>query len=877
MFRRHCLILVVSLWLTSPVWAGSEIDYRYWFDGDSVATHMGHSNAKTWQMAVDVSSLNEAIHTIHLQVVDKDGVASSPVTRYFVKTMLADKARQVAYWVDNAPEPMLTSNVVNGTVLLDVNELSNGFHVLHVQAVGERHSSTRTFGFYKLPGITNIEHLNCICRMDGDIYRQERLSVSGGVVSWKLDVSTLSQGIHLAQLQLMDDNGLTSRMLQAFFYRTPTRAELGEVRCYYSIDGGDNRQLSSQLSDGLYHFDIDVASLDDGPHLLSCMLSDGMGTNSRLLLRYFIKTPVGGYGVSRYEYWLNDSTNLATSVTLPQPSDPFQLITLLPIAHWPLRSSNFEFGLDKGKPVVYARNDLHVRFYNEAGRYIDMTRTFIDPVVKHDVADITLLLPDETKSVNRPEKNQIVWYKVEAERGDSMAFKSDRACTIQVFSPSGTELSAVSGDKSVVWDGLHAPENGTYYIAQHDMTTTQGNTLSISYRHIDKYAILRYTPTIVGASPCFVSVNLDGNGYDQLTDAKLKLGDREIAVDTIIVKNKSEASLWVSIDSDYDLGKYDIILGFEDNGVHQSLVKKEAVQFVKANVGKAQVDVKITNYAQRPMMTISVKNTGNTALQFVPLNIAFDEIHGINTVEFKDFRIDVDSLSYHEGYHPWVRTNNFLGKGKDAVIYYTIIPILNPNEKQEYNLYFTAPINYTFNVYAWTGNAANSDAAWNEGETNIPSLPHYYQMLGTDSSLNGISRAPSVADFFNLCQDVVDTWSSAARAIGYSMIGMQHTIDDAWIETSGGLLTSEDFGRNYRPLPPPSSFVGGSLGDILHMWESHLRCPNNTTPSPRETPVMVHAPCDPNEVRGYVAESGSHAIRAELKQVDYTIEFENDP
>lgn len=887
MYRRCFLFILLAVCLTLQHRAATAIEYRYWFDDDTAAVRTVHGQAQSWQTMVDVSGLEEAIHTIHLQALDKDGVASSPVTRHFVRTMLAGKPRQVTYWVDDSATPLLTSSVTQGMVELDVNSLPDGFHYLHVQALGERLSSAKTFAFLKMRNMTNIGALNCLCWIDGELYGQARLAAHGGIVSWELDVNRLSQGLHLVQLQVLADDGVASRTVQSFFYRVPTRAEMGEVRCYYSIDDTDNRQLAGQLADGMYHFDIDVSSIDDGPHRLTCMLSDGSSANSRIVSRYFIKQPVGGYGVARYDYWLNDSSNQAVSVTLPQQVSPYRLISLLPFDHWPLRSCNFEFGVEQGQPVICARNDLHVRFYDGAGRFIDMTRTFVDPVVKQDVNDITLVLPGETKTANRPGKDEIVWYKVDAHRGDSLIFKSDRACTVQVFSPSGQELSNVSGSKSVKWEGAHATEDGTYYVAQHDVTATQGTTLDISYQRIDKYAILRYTPSTVGVSPSIVSFNLDGNGYDRLTSAKLVLGDRVVDVDSIDIKSKSEASLLVSVDESFALGQYSIVLNFEDDDGQSTLVKDNAVRFVQANFGKVKAEITVTNYARRPLLTVTVRNTGNTAQLLVPLNIAFDAIEGINTAEFEDFYIYVDSASHQDGYRPFVQTSNFLGNGKSGVVLYTVIPLLNPNETQEYRIAFTAPIDYCFNFYAWTGNAANTIEAWEETETNIPSLPHYCQELGFEDLRSSIDRAPSIADIIDFCRsayqqynrasDVANTYAGVGHAIGNTIIGMQHTIDDAWIESSGGLLTSEDFGRNYRPLPPPSSFVHGPIGHALRLWEQQQRCSNDPTPAPGQQPVRVHAPYDPNEIWGYVAESGSHAIGASVEQVGYTIEFENDP
>ena len=423
MLRRFLLFIGLSLFFVTSSWASSIIDYRYWFDNDSLATNSGYSAADAWQMKVDVSDLSEGIHSIHLQAIDKDGVASTPVTRYFLKTSNKDPNSAV----------------------------------------------------------------NCMLLVDGNLFKSEKLSSNGGIISWELDVTELPQGIHHVQVQALDDKGNMSRTYQSFFLRVPTTEESGKITCYYDIDGEETHQLATNLADGSYHFDIDVSQLEDGPHYLSCMLTNdnGAGSSSRIISRYFIKIPLGGYGVKRYSYWLNDSINQAVDVTLDQLTNPFKLVSLLPVDHWPIRSSSFDFKVEDGQPVIYARNDIHVRFFDASDRYVDLKRTFTDPVVKRDVNEITLLQPGQTKSAPRPGENEILWYKVVVQRGDGIYFKANRACTIQIFSPTGEELSNLSGNESTDWGGVHVYQDGTYYVAQHDMTDAAGTTLNISYQHAD--------------------------------------------------------------------------------------------------------------------------------------------------------------------------------------------------------------------------------------------------------------------------------------------------------------------------------------------------------------------------------------------------------
>lgn len=711
MFRRFLLFIFLSLYVALSSWAESMINYHYWFDNDSIATNSGHSSVNAWQMDVDVSDLTDAIHAIHLQATNGDSITSPPVTRYFLKTSLGNNPVKVVYFVDNDLTPLATSNVTNGTELLDVSNLPEGFHFLHVQVFGNKKSQNKTYCFIKTPIKDSNMQLNCLCWIDGTLYKNDKLSAQGGMISWELDVAELSQGIHHAQVQVFDNNGISSHSYQSFFLRVPTTEESGDLNCicwidgeifkqeklpiqggllnwrldvaglpqgihyvqikaiddngnssithqsfflrvptteesgnlccYYDIDGEQTHQLATNMVDGTYHFNIDVSSLEDGPHRLSCMLTNDNGgqSSSHIINRYFIKIPVGGYGVKRYSYWLNDSINQAVNATLDVPTDPFDLISLLPFDHWPIRSCNFEFKIDNDQPVIFARNDMHIRFFDASDRFIDISRTFTDPVVKENVTGITLIQPGETKTVPRPQDNEIEWYKVEAHHGDSLNFKADRPCTIQVFSPSGEELLAASADKSVQWIGIHAPSDGTYYIAQHDMTATQGNYLSISYQHIDQYAILDYDVHIVGNGGAS-TITLNGNGFNDLYAIDLIQNDNVIHHFELINSSNSEAS--VSFDfTGIELGSYDAIFYFVEDSIriHNFLIV-ELPQDINLDLTVSYPSSFLSGSSVT--YTINVTNKGNMTAYVVPLELEL-------LVESKNdiTRVDIDGFVSH--------------------------------------------------------------------------------------------------------------------------------------------------------------------------------------------------------------------------------------
>lgn len=1066
MFRRFLLLIGLSLCFVTSSWASSKIDYRYWFDNDSLAINSGHSAANAWQMKVDVSGLSEAIHTIHLQAIDKDGAASTPVTRYFLKTSMSSKPVKVVYCIDDVQEPLATSTVTNGTLLLDVSQLPDGFHYLHVQAVGNQVSPSKTYCFIKTPiknpnaqlnilcdidgirfkheqlpanggiiswelDVTSIPQglhhmqvqaiddegvasrtfqsfflrvptteeqgsMNCICWIDGQIFKHEKLPVHGGLINWVLDVTQLPQGLHFAQVQVVDDNGIASRTYQSFFLRDPTTEERGELNCicwidgeifqqeklpiqggmlnwvfdvsslpqgihyiqvqaqdgsgvssrtyqsffmrvattaergslscYYDIDGEDSHLLAANMVDGAYHFDIDVTQLEDGPHRLSCMLTntDGDGSSSRLINRYFIKVPVGGYGVKHYQYWLNDSLSEAVDVTLDQPADPFKLISLLPFDHWPIRSSSFEFKVEDGQPVIYARNDMHVRFFDASDRFVDVNRTFTDPVVKRDVNEFTLIQPGETKSAPRPQKDEIIWYKVEALHGDSLSFKADRACTIQVFSPTGEELRSASAEKSVQWCGAHAPMDGTYYIAQHDMTATQGSTLAISYQHIDQYAILDYDVLTVGNGGAS-TITFNGNGFDDLYAIDLidKEGNK---ISHQYLHHNSNACLegffdfYGCAEGDYD-AHFSYVEGeiFLPNAIH--------VEAPKPVIITSNVNFPSSYLVGNPVTyTLSIKNTGNMTAFAVPIDV--DIITNRNSISYiyvsglglddiwkyddlsEDERDEMKTVLKDLGhdYH-FIKYWDKNDAGTDSVVvrhgmfltnispYSTKIVTITIKSDEIINALFS--VADTVNAIITTSPNAIFDAQYPQKVRRKTSKYCCYQnqiscTLGVLSGITNFANivasamgdevmfatidcaAGAISDINNVAGDIFcsgqgnqSMWQKIKN--GLDRFSLTATVGSCLKKfiPAAKVAKAIDLIQSSYGLGIGNAFTAASCFSKPNSDPDCLPKPKGGSSSPRRS-------CEPNDMLGYTAPSGSHHIGNGLTDVYYTIQFEND-
>ena len=894
---RKSILLLMALCLHLAARGQTGYEYDYWFDNNRQTLQSGSSESGSWQLQTDISGLSETLHAIHLQVRDKDGNQSSPVTRYFVKTILKG-AGNGRYWFDDAVDKMYTSSQVQGlmdidvsqlaegfhsihyqvigangnisttatrsfyktympsgsswrcwfdndyatlkagtdmsqTLLLDVSELADGYHVMHIQVDGGAQSASTpiTKPFIKVPQTIGVEEYTCLCMVDDQLHKQEKVPAGKGVVQWNFDVSSLPQGFHRIFVQIVTPSGAASNTWQSFFLRETTRAEFAQMKCVYAIDGAEFYTEAGTLGDGTYHFDLDVSSLDNGLHRIAYMLSNGLGVTTKTQCQFFVKTPLGGNGITEYWYWLNDqAASNAKKVALPERKDPFSLITLLPVESQPLRSSSFQFRVVQNQPVIYAKNDIHIRFYDVAGRFTDVSEQFVDENVKEEVTDVEWLESGVRATTAKPAENTIKWYCLDAEPGDSLQFVLNRAATIQLFAPSGKEVYSASGAESVKWGGLHVFETGTYYLALHDVTATYGNDISIDYNHIDKYAVLRQDVAVVGnGGPS--TITFEGNGFNELTSVDLIMNS--VVLHSTEIGHESDSQTGVTFDfTNVALGQYQAVFHFGDENISRDKCVK--VEEATDNILDATL-----NFASRYLLgtsntfTVNLKNQGNmTAYEtpvlvyiFVPdeSSLSTIEISGYDVRKsFKDIlgadytqqvadSINQIAQNFGDLYYFVHDSNSEYIDGFPHMYCAALSPNLRPNKTEELKISIKAST--PIQLHAWCPDE------W------------YSKEKANDSQQTSITRRAKE----NGCSP-------------FYLLKAQECIDR--IEKNQVLhYANSDIDCDH--LPPDCYHILGTA-----------------------TPVQS---LDPNDIYGYAAESGSKAVKEGITEVYYRIEFENDP
>ena len=1003
---RRYILFVLFLCLHWVAWGQKDYEYRYWFDKDHGKQQTGTFSSGMLHIDADLSELDASLHAFHLQVKDTGGVWSAPVTRYFVhdvapkttfeywmdsemqrhqlsaprghvdmdvsgleeglhflRFQLSDNHGQswspltrcffkipreddftCSYWVDADYANAKSVKYTGEPVMLDVADMEDGFHILYMQVHSKNSASMpATRMFIKVPQTAGVSSLTCICLIDGQLYKSEQVASEGGVVKWDLDVASLSQGLHNMQVQVLTPTGAATNVSNHFFIRTALQEELDNMSLVYSVDGKVFQSVAGKASNGLYHFDVDVASLDDGLHRITYQLASETGTSTRIQTDFFIKTPVGGYGIMSYRYWLNNNMANAKTVQLDKRTSPFVLTKLLPVDTEPIRSACFQFEVKDGRPMVYAKNDFHISFFDATGRQVDECKQYVDYGVSQAVEDITDL--QATQTFARPAANTVKWFKFEAVQGDTIAVRANQASSIQVFSPSGKEIYAASADKSVIYGGCHTWEDGTFYIAVHDVTGTKPS-ITLDYMHMDKYDVVAQDVHVVGNGGCS-TITFQGNGFRNLcaVDLFTVKGDTIHAVD---IGHESDASTTATFDfSGVELGKYDALFHFseEDKTFKNNITVEEAK------------DIELVTKVSYPSTflrggsatySVEITNKGNMTAYLVPLEmklfianiqdiqeIEFDgflkslampnitEIENLETEDIEDIKQIVNNssdLSQFIIYHDTTKVGDY-GLAQ-------VIMTLPPNSTQSFTIKIKSASEVHFE--AWT-------------------TSHWYPLSYTTSSVRKVNlmRALSkeamccMKDKFECGAEIVANILGAFMPPGagcltsLGLTGLEtaydvwcsegNSVSERWnnyLKSEGSSLANRliqsavtcvtgFYGARLKSLREDRIMAAklGSSAEVIRLnaeiaacrtalnsavksiydgittmilgescykaWtETKPDCP----PNPKggggsSTPVSS---LDPNDIYGYISESGSKYMSNLIQAVNYRIEFEND-
>ena len=943
---------VVFLKFTKEATAVTASTLRYWFDdSNAVTTTTDLSGTKV----LDVSTMLDGLHTLHYQVVDTNGKVTPPCTQVFLKVpqYTGDLApRSLIYWYDDETDHVQSMPMAQGIQVLDAGALEDGLHTLHYQVVCSDGSLTSAYSsiFLRMSKDFTTGTARYLRYWYDDQLTAQQVDAVSGVQL--LDASALMQGLHTLHYQVADENGTLGAPLSAVFLKMDMDGtQQVAKRQRYWFDDDASTLFEGDVTTGTQILDVSKLSL--GLHTLHYQLADATGALSAPQTSVFIKMGEsliadGKNGITGYMYWMNDRSKDNVRETLPQAVNPYQLVALLPTIKAPIRSNNYLFEITDGRPMMYARNDIHVRFYDAAGYWADDARSFIDYSVSRAVDDATPL--DATQTFERPAENDVKWFTFEAEKGDSIAFSSSQATSLQVFSPTSKEVYAASADQSVKFGGCHVWEDGTYYVAVHDVTGTKPN-VTLDYMHMDRYAVVSQDVYTVGNGG-FSTITYQGNGFNDLYAVELYNAQGD-TIKSVYISHDDNSVVNVTFDFT------DVPIGMYDADFHFTIEDKMKVGYLKIEESK---DITITTkvdypstYSRYVVYTCSITNNGNLTAYNVPVftyiksqtqdGIYRIEYDGIEKRSILDEVNSQDSLSSEDivdlsSYIASLDDDRLFIKmwaDDDDGIYDSIFVRSNyffvnlkPNETKVLRLkiftneletcaYFTVPDDWP----AYT--SQNSDeVSYARSTTRSSSLKSKYccvsdkitcvasnlsMALDVASVFSGLF-GPQVAALINVSDCVMSGTTAVNKTLSYMVCDGDAVNQDPWRaarDVTGATIQAglscisaklNKYGIKYlKNYNPRLKSIGDMLGklvvaldvfsigkDAFH-GENPFKClteigkpkPGCPPKDPNGGNTQGGKSYDPNDIYGYTAESGSRYMTDKVQQVNYRIEFENDP
>ena len=210
-------------------------------------------------------------------------------------TMVAS-AQQYLYWYDGNVGAAIGGNVASNQMHIDadVTGLPYGFHTLTYALLSSDDGSVTDMRF--VPFFKAMSARQYVYWFDNATDEAVVASASSNIIHVNANMSGLPEGLHMLTFAMVgEDGGLTDLRFVPFVTTASLAAD--NLHLVYSIDDGDSFLCDSpQAGENHYVFHIDVASLAEGEHTISYMLTDGKYTYATGQAT-FTKTEISSVGV----------------------------------------------------------------------------------------------------------------------------------------------------------------------------------------------------------------------------------------------------------------------------------------------------------------------------------------------------------------------------------------------------------------------------------------------------------------------------------------------------------------------------------------------------------------------------------------------------
>ena len=261
--------------------SSSPITYSCWFDEDYTTLQTGVLTGN--QFLLDVDAIIPGFHSLNVQF-GTDSNAQLQRFLFFRIATIPDTTHATTYscWFDEDYSTLQSGNIGNGMLLLDVADISSGFHSLNIQLGTDSTAQLQRFLFFKVSTLPDMPHVTTYSYwIDEDYSTLQSGNIGNGMLL--LDVADISSGFHSLNIQL--GTGAQAQITRYMFFKTETAPTepTGPIvyTCWFDNDY-EHRQTGT-LVDGM--FMLDVSTLSDSNHTLFVQM--GEGENAQLISHIF--------------------------------------------------------------------------------------------------------------------------------------------------------------------------------------------------------------------------------------------------------------------------------------------------------------------------------------------------------------------------------------------------------------------------------------------------------------------------------------------------------------------------------------------------------------------------------------------------------------
>lgn len=922
--------------------------YKCWVDRDSTDFVSGSLSNGT--ILLDLADLETGLHRLNV-LVEQAGSPSYVNCFSFLKindTLSSSGAGELTYkcWFDNNFDSLQSGSVGNGVVLLETSWLETGIHTVNVIVErGGIASYINSYSFLKLDELFSQDDITSATFkywFDGDIASAQSGNVADGDVL--LETAGLESGLHTIDV-IVEVNGIHSFVSSYMFYKLDdvlSGGASGEALSYsYWFDEDFSQRRTGSLTSG--NLILETDSLPAGIHYLNIQVNNSKP--SALSRHLFYKEPIGGLGVCKYEYWLNEDFSSRTMVEVNPPSADFELVSLMPMDTVAFNPMSMYFDVNEGDPIVYAQNKIHFRFWNNLDFFSDTVKTYVDMTVSRFVIADTIER-NTTELIPTPSGGDIHWFMLHSEIGDSIAFKADKGCALQLFNPAGERVMSSSGIDVLDWNSLTSMESGWYHLAVSNGSANNPN-LNVSYFRLGKFDVVDYDVDRVGNGG-YTNINYVGNGFDSLNTV-MYISSLNDTITHVQIGHETNNQTSVLFNfSGADTGVYRAVFVFNDYvlTIDSALTIETARDIIlTSNVSFPESYLR----GSKVKYTVTITNTGNMTASNVPFYTYIGVTRNNNTnegtlIDYIEYRgldlpriddgINYDNLSENEANEiknwadRWEENNGDLDHfflletndeetGEEVEVrsnyhYITLAPYetrtleLEIEADGEVEAWITVP-DTIHPIYIPNPNEPEPD----QSNPNLSWIDQFCCVKGTvdciiDAVSTGFDLASTLSGVFAPGTPVA-TITSVANCI-FSMFNFAYSNIGARLCPNQNDLITEGLNTVKAPLSLTSMGIGcfsammnalginviagggtralqqitsllsaANLATLSVSCESFGKKDSDCLPQPRKggksNPVYSF---DPNEIYGYIAESGSLAVGSEVEELFYTIQFEND-